>query len=313
MGMDTTRVAVLGATGPTGIHLTRLLVADGRAVRVVARSGERLRRAFAGLDVEVRAADLADPEAARRALDGCRLAFGCVGLPADQMHLHPAVARSISQALPATGARCVQVSSFWAYLPVRWLPLEESHPREGGPVWARLRREAEDVLLEAGAAVLHLPDFFGPEVHTSSLQQALEQALAGRPMDFLGSREDEREYVYVPDAMRTALAISARDEAFGERWIVPGSGPISASALAALCAELLGRPVKVRAAPPWLLRLLALWKPDLRDFLPMAPHYAQPIRYDATKLAGLLGEQRPTAYRAAFAATFEWLRARGSS
>jgi nucleoside-diphosphate-sugar epimerase len=208
----------------------------------------------------------------------------------------------------------VQVSSYWAYLPLQRLPLDESHPREGGPEWARLRREAEDVLLAAGAAVLHLPDFFGPQVHTSSLQQALGQALAGKPMDFLGSRDTERDYVYVPDAMRMALALSERDEAFGQRWIVPGSGAISASALADLCADLLGHDVKVRAAKPWMLRLLALLDADLRAFLPMAPQYAQPIRYDAAKLARLLGELRPTPYREALAATFAWLRAeRGRS
>jgi hypothetical protein len=37
--------------------------------------------------------------------------------------------------------------------------MDESHPRRAGRPALRYRREAEGVLFEAGAAILHLPDF----------------------------------------------------------------------------------------------------------------------------------------------------------
>jgi nucleoside-diphosphate-sugar epimerase len=314
MGASGDRTVVLGATGPTGIHLARALVGRGRAVRVVARTEERLRETFPDLEVELHAADLARSDAALGALDGCALAFDCVGLPPAQMQLHPVVARSIAGALRATGARCVQVSSYWSYLPVQRLPVNEEHPREGGPGWARLRREAEDVLLDAGAAVLHLPDFFGPWVHTSSLQNALVQALDGKTMDFLGASDLERDYLYVPDVVGTALALAEEDAAFGARWPVPGSGPISARELVTLCTELLGREVRARGAPLWMVRVLSLFSGELRAFLPMARHYAQPVRYDASRLVRLVGPLQRTPYGDALATTFGWLRdVRGGS
>jgi hypothetical protein len=46
----------------------------------------------------------------------------------------------------------------------------------------RFRREPEDILLDAGAAVVNLPDFHGPEVHVNTLQQALVEAVAGKRM-----------------------------------------------------------------------------------------------------------------------------------
>jgi len=81
------------------------------------------------------------------------------------MHLHPVVARNIAGALRQTKARCIQVSSYWAYYPQVQTQMNESHPRRGGPPWVRNRREAEDALFDAGAAILHLPDFYGPRVH----------------------------------------------------------------------------------------------------------------------------------------------------
>jgi hypothetical protein len=81
--------------------------------------------------------------------------------------------------------------------------MNESHPRIGGPPWVRYRREAEDVLCTAGAAILHLPDFYGPRVHVSTLQNALNEAASGKTVNWLGRTDVQREYIYVPDAMRS--------------------------------------------------------------------------------------------------------------
>ena len=69
----------------------------------------------------------------------------------------------------------------------------------------RYRREAEDVLCAAGAAILHLPDFYGPDVHVSTLQNALNEAAFGKTVNWLGRTDVQREYIYVPDAMRIAV------------------------------------------------------------------------------------------------------------
>ena len=105
--------------------------------------------------------------------------------------------------------------------------MNESHPRSGGPPWVRYRREAEDVLCEAGAAILHLPDFYGPYVHVSTLQNALNEAASGKTVNWLGSADTQREYIYVPDAIRIAAAVGARTKAFGGHWCLPGGGPLS--------------------------------------------------------------------------------------
>jgi nucleoside-diphosphate-sugar epimerase len=147
MAVTFNRIAIIGATGATGIHLTRELLARGEE-------------------------------------EGCDLVIDCIGLPGDLMEQHPATARAIVNAATAVGARCVQVSSFWAFLPLQRQPLTESHPRTAGNSYIRARRDAEDIMREAGAAVIHLPDFFGPHVHTSSLQLALQEAAAGGPMNW---------------------------------------------------------------------------------------------------------------------------------
>ncbi len=308
------RVAIVGATGPTGIALSRELVGRGQMVRVIARTEARLAATFPDDRVERVVADALDGDALRRAIDGCALAVDCIGLPPDRMDDHPRTAHRLAEALDATGARGLQVSSYWAFLPIRTLPLTERHPRERGHAFIRLRREAEDILREAGAAIVHLPDFFGPHVHASTLQLPLQEAAAGKAMSWIGSADTERDYAYVPDAMRTVADLAERDGAYGGSWLVPGSGPLSARRLAKIAADHLHRDVKLRAAPPWLLRLLALVNSDLRSFMPMVPHYAKPLAIDGAKLAQLLGTLPPTTpYKTAVPATLDWIAGHGSS
>jgi len=303
-------VAIVGATGATGIHLARELRRRGVGVRVVSRNRARLESAFAALDVEIEVADAASEPSVRGAVAGCDAVVDCIGLPAESMHLHAVTARAIIAAARATGARLLHVSSFWSFLPIRRLPLTEDHPREGGNGYIAARREAEDVMLAGGAAVIHLPDFFGPHVGASSHQGPLEDAAGGRPMSWIGGADTVREAVYVPDAMRIAAELLHREAAYGASWVFPGSGPVTARRLAEIAGRHLGRPVKVRAAGPLLLKLVALFSKDLRAFLPMVPHYLGELRVDASRLRALLGEVKATPYEEAVPATLDWIRAR---
>jgi uncharacterized protein YbjT (DUF2867 family) len=104
-------VVILGAGGPVGLHLARLMIDRGRRVRVVGRSEERLTTVFSGLGVEIAPADLSRPEDAGRVMDGASLAFFCVGMPVRDLAALPGVARTIAEAAGRAGTRLVQVSN----------------------------------------------------------------------------------------------------------------------------------------------------------------------------------------------------------
>ena len=172
----------------------------------------------------------------------------------------------------------------------------------------RFRREAEDILRSAGGAVIHLPDFFGPGVHTSTLQLGLIDAVRGKAMNWIGPASVERDYIYVPDAMRVVAELLTRKEAYGDDWIVPGSGPVSALHLAGVIGRLLNREIRVRAAPSWVLRIVSIVNKDLRGFMQVVPDYVKPISFDGAKLDRLLGHMTRTPYEDALRATIASVR-----
>ncbi len=252
-----TKVVIVGATGPTGIHLAAELRKTTATVRVVARGVDKLARLFPDAEFDKRPADVLDPDATLRAIEDCDLVYDCIGLPGGEMHLHPTTARNIARAIRQTNARCVQVSSYWAYYHQVRTEMNESHPRSGGSAWTRYRREAEDILCDAGAAILHLPDFYGPQVHISTFQNALKEAASGKAVNWIGKANVHREYVYVPDAMHIAAAVGGRAEAFGAHWCLPGSGPLSGREAVDIAARYLGRSIKLRSVGLTTLRILA--------------------------------------------------------
>jgi nucleoside-diphosphate-sugar epimerase len=304
------KIAVVGATGPTGIHLVTELRKTVASVRVIARSADKLAQLFPEAAIEKQEADVRDAHATLLAVDRCDVIYDCIGFPGDQMHLHPVTARNIASALRETKAHCVQVSSYWAYYPQVRTEMNEDHPRSGGPPWVRYRRDAEDTLRDVGAAILHLPDFYGPHVHVSTLQNALNEAASGKTVNWLGRADVQREYVFVPDAMRIAVEIGGRNEAVGEHWCLPGSGPLSGEQVRDIAARHLGRRVKMRSVGMTTLRIISLFNKDLRGLLQVAPDYIKPVRYDARKVEGLLGPQQMTSYSDSIRKTLAWIASR---
>jgi nucleoside-diphosphate-sugar epimerase len=301
------KAVILGATGPTGIFLARSLKEKAGKLRVVSRSMANLEQAFAEEDAELVAGDLLDPADVRRSIQGCDLAINCLGLPAEHMDGHVVAARNIAEAIRGNSIRCLHVSSYWSYLPLVSLPISEDHPRSNGSDWMRYRREAEDILQKAGSAVVHLPDFFGPFVHTSTLQNLIREAFEGSSkLNCIGRGDVKRDYIYVPDAAKIISRLVQLPEAFGARWVLKGSGPISGEEVRTLLSSLLNRRMGLRCAGPLMLRLVSLFKRDLRGFLQMVPEYVKPISYDDAKLAKYLDEIEHTEYRDALSQTLKW-------
>jgi nucleoside-diphosphate-sugar epimerase len=120
----------------------------------------------------------------------------------------------------------------------------------------------------------------------------LNEAASGKTVNWLGRADVQREYIYVPDAMRIAVEIGARTEALGEHWCLPGSGPLTGRQAADIAGCHLRRQVKLRSAGMTTLRIVSLFNKDLRGLLQVAPDYMKPVRYDARKLEACLGRRR---------------------
>jgi nucleoside-diphosphate-sugar epimerase len=307
--MEIHKAAIFGANGVTGRYLTRELLARGVPIRLVARSEQALREISGSDKVEIHAADLGENSAATRAAAGCDVIFHCVGLPYAEFRNHPIIAQKTAIAMHDTGARCVLLSSYYAYWPIAGPGIKEDDPRLPVAFKARIRKQQEDILQDAGAAVTLLPDFYGPNAERTLIYMVCRDLVAGRKANWIGGHDVERQYVYVPDAASAIVELATRETAYGERWNVAGPGGITARQLFSIIERVLGKDARIRNAGQRTLRVLGLFSPLLRELVELYPLYNSPLVLDTSKLRGLIGPYRVTSYEEGLRETIEWVRA----
>ncbi len=306
-------IAIFGAAGAIGHALAAALDRRGARYRTVGRNRERLQRAFPKSDAV--SADLANPESAEWAAGSIDTIFYTVGVDYSHFELHPVLMRNTVQAAVRAGVeRLVVVSSVYSYGAPQTATVAETHPREPHTRKGRFRKEQEDIAIEAHRAgklrslVVHLPDFYGPHADLSMANPIFDAALKGKTANWLGSTKLPHEFVYVPDAGPVLVELAAREDSYGERWNLGGAGTITGEQFITRVYEQAGRKPKWLAASRFMLRMVGLFNPVMRELLEMSYLAETPVILDDTKLARHLGGITKTSYDDGIHRTMEWLR-----
>jgi nucleoside-diphosphate-sugar epimerase len=291
----------------------------GISFRVVSRSEEHLRRDFSryGELVEYCAADLADPRAAFSAAQGVDTIFYCVGAPYTQFHLHPQLTRTALDAAVSAGvSRFILQGTVYPFGMPRRNKVDETHPREPHTYKGRMRKEQEDLVLEANGrsglrtTILRAPDFYGPESELSYVSDLFKAAIAGRRASVIGPIDVPHEFIFVPDLARALTDFADKEEAYGTAWNVGGPGLITIRRFAELVFAAAGRKPKLRVANRTMLRLAGLFSPFMREVAEMHYLWTNPVELDDTRLGRLLPGLRKTSYEDGVRATVEAMKGR---
>lgn len=301
-GME--KIALFGATGATGQSIAHALNQEQRTYRVVGRDRAALQTRF-GADplAEIATWDPNAPASIRAATRGTDTLIYLVGVPYHRFDLHPVLMRKTVEAAIAEGVpKILLIGTVYPYGKPQTNPVTENHLRAPHTFKGRMRKEQEDVLLEADAAgkiraaVLRLPDFYGPRVQSSFLHSVFEAAAHGKTADLIGPIDTPHEFVFVPDVGPVVLALAQKEEAWGRWWHFAGPGAITEREVAERAFALAGRKPKLRVAGKNLLRLLGLFNPLMRELVEMNYLFTTPVLMDDSALRGLLGDLKKTSY-----------------
>lgn len=298
------KVTLLGAAGAIGKSIADGLRQQNRQYRVVGRSRAALDSAF-GKDpnAEIATWNPDHPISARAALRGSSAIVYLIGVPYNQFHLHPVVMRQALDAAIAEGIEhMLLIGTVYPYGVPRTTPVKEDHPREPHTFKGKMRKEQEDLLLEADAAgkirgsILRLPDFYGPSVEKSFLDRLFNAAAKGGTANMLGPIDTLHEFVFVPDAGPVVTALLDHDAAWGRVWHLAGAGAVTQRDLMERVFRMAGRKPRYRVAGKNMLRLIGLFNPIMRELVEMNYLLTTPVLLDDSALHGLLGEIRKTPY-----------------
>jgi nucleoside-diphosphate-sugar epimerase len=295
-------LVLLGATGAVGGSIAAELRRRGESYRVVGRDRASLDRAF-GSDplAEIAVWSPADASSARAALRGADAVVYLVGVPYNHFELHPVVMRQTLDAAIAEGVgKMLLVGTVYPYGRPQQTPAREDHPREPHTFKGKMRKQQEDLLLEADAAgkirgtVLRLPDFYGPRVKNSFLDSVFTAAAKGGTANLIAPIDRPHQFVYVPDVGPVVLDLLRHPEAHGRWWHLAGDGTASVQEIVAMVGQLAGKSLKTRAVGTGMLRVIGLFQPVMRELVEMHYLLTDPFIMDDSALRALLRDVKTT-------------------
>lgn len=237
-----TRIAVTGATGFIGRHLIRAL--DGHEPRLLLRRPQAVAQG-----AEAVVGHLGDPESLRRLVAGVEVVIHLGGLvkarsAAEFFSVNSAGTESLLAAVAAEapGARLVHVSSLAARAP-------HLSP------YAASKRAAEEAVRASGlpATIVRPPGVYGPG--DREILRLLRAAARGW-LPVPGDAGNRVSLVYGPDLAAMLARLAVEDPGPGTLF-EPHDGVATGYSyreLAALLAEVTGRPVRPLVVPATLLR-----------------------------------------------------------
>src|SRR5687768_9403889 len=245
---------VTGATGFTGSHLVRSLVADGGQVRVIARSAAKARQLLPG-NVEVVEGDIADPAVVERAVQGVGTVYHLAAVYREAKHpdfryreVNVDASRTLlDAAVDASVHRYVHCSTVGVHGHIASPPADEGAAYDPGDVYQATKCEAEQLALSyrdrIPLAVARPTAIYGPG--DTRLLKLFRMIVRGRFL-LLDGGENYYHTVHVNDLVRGLRLLGTHPRAVGEIFILGGERYLKLSELAAMIAAAADVPA------PWL-------------------------------------------------------------
>jgi len=300
---------ILGANGVIGRELSRLLPHYTDRIRQVSRSPKAVNTTD-----ELFSADLLDAKAASNAVAGSAVVYLVAGLKYDHAvweEQWPTVMRNAMDACKRHGASLVFFDNVYAYGQVEGVMTENTpyNPcSRKGEVRARIATMLMDDAKRGAlqAMIVRSADFYGPGAVLSFTHTTVTERLkAKKTPQWVGNPKAVHSFTYTPDAARTVALLGNMASAYGQTWhAVTSKAPMTGEQYVRIACELAGRPYGLQVAPRWMLSLMGLFVPVLRENMEMLYQFEHDYRFDSSKAERALGIAA-TEYREGIAATLK--------
>jgi len=254
-------VAITGATGFVGSHLTHRLTQEGKKVRVLARNPEKAKKILPS-SVEIFQGDITSPENVLPFINGATHVYHLAsilqepGTPDDQFwKVHVEGTQNLLNAALEFGVkRFVHFSTIGVLGSPKKLPANETSPYRTKDIYQRTKCEGEKLAIKTfkekglSGVVIRPAAVYGPG---DMRMLKLFRFISKGKFRMIGKGNIFAHPVYVEDLVSGALLAGERDNHSGEIYILGGEKPVLLKDWVQLIAHTLGTKIKKGSIPFW--------------------------------------------------------------
>jgi nucleoside-diphosphate-sugar epimerase len=309
MNSDNRLHVVLGASGGLGSAVVWELVRQGKRIRAVSRSAQRV---DLGHQIETVRGDITDPTQMRMICQDAAVIYHCTNAPYPEWtQALPPMMDAVIKAAETSGAKVVYGDNLYMYGQVSGLITPDLPDRATGKK-GLVRSKIAAQLMDAHrsgrilATIGRASDFFGPGVLNSMMGEVVFQALVeGKTLNLIGKLDVPHTYTFIEDFAKGLVTLGEREEALGEIWHIPSAETLTTRQfLDLIFAEARYTP-KLRIASPLMLNFLGLFSKMMCELKEISYEFEQPFIVDHQKYGRVFGSD-PTPHREAIRRTIAW-------
>ncbi|WP_158844587.1 NAD-dependent epimerase/dehydratase family protein [Saccharothrix deserti] len=298
-------VVVLGAGRGIGREITRQLVAAGREVRAVTRSGGVPEGAQ-----DVRG-DLMDRASTIKAVEGASVIHLAANVPyPNWQEMLPTMVENTIAAAEAVGAKIVFADNLYAYGPVSGQFDETTPERPVGPK-EKLRSELGKRLRQASVPVTtcRSSDYYGPGgIGSLPGELVIKPMTRGKAAMWFWSLDIPHTFAYLADTARAQIVLGDDERADGRIWHTPAAETLTVREFVALTGRVLGNARKPMRLPAAAVTVTALFDKRLRGAREMDHQRTSPWVVDHSAYEATFGPLPVTPHEQAIEETVRWYR-----
>jgi nucleoside-diphosphate-sugar epimerase len=280
---------ILGSGGAIGKELAKHLPKYTSKIRLVSRNPQKVNNSD-----ELFQADLKNEDQVIKAVEGSEIVYLTVGLKYNAMvwqKTWPLIVKNVIKACKKYSSKLVFFDNIYMYDQNCLNPMDEETPVNPPSKKGKVRAQIAQMIWDAqkdGLQVLiaRAADFYGPGIKGNSVltETVFNNLKNGKKANWLGSVDYKHSFTYTPDAGKAVAILGNTPEAFGQIWHLPtASNPFSGREWIETIAKELGAKPKYQVASKFMVRILGLFIPIMKEMVEMIYHYDRDYVFDSTK------------------------------
>lgn len=293
---------ILGGNGTIGSVLAKELTKYTNSIRLVSRHPKKVNATD-----ELFPADLSDPEQVEKAIAGSEVVYLLVGFEYTLkvwQDKWPKLMRASIDACIKHHAKLVFFDNVYLY-DIGAIPhMTEDSPINPPSKKGMVRRQIADMLMTAVKAgkltglIARSADFYGPSNDKSFLIEVVYKNIKrGKKPNWFIKADKKHSFTYTPDAAKATAILGNTADAYGQVWHLPtDKNSLTGKEMISLFTKEMNVADKVFVLPMWLLKLLGLFIPLMKEMPEMMYQYDRDYVFDSSKFQEYFNFS-PTSYQ----------------
>lgn len=286
---------ILGANGTIGTPLAKELAAYTDRIRLVSRNPKKVNATD-----ETFPADLSDPDQVERAIAGSSVVYLVVGFDYNLkvwQDRWPKLMRSAIDACVKHKAKLVFFDNVYMYDKDGLSHMTEGTAINPPSKKGAVRKEIAEMLMQAArmgklkALIARSADFYGPGNEKSFLVEVVYKNLKkGKKANWFMDADKKHSFTFTPDAAKATALLGNTEDAYDQVWHLPTDpDTLTAREMVGLFVREMGGPAGISVLPMWLLKILGLFMPIMREMPEMMYQYDRDYVFDSGKFTSRFG------------------------